>query len=299
MSNRLFYAFDKDREFWLAALERAKFFKKNKISETEELQNKQVGLLFFEPSSRTRWSFEKACLNLKLDYMVSVVDQNTSHSKGERDEDTLELYLNLGFDLVVIRSKENTALQEVLKSYPHVKIINAGYGSQAHPSQAFLDYFTWTTEATSLSAKPKLLILGDIKHSRVARSHIRLSKILSYEVGLLEAPGFEVEEELKAAVVCFKDRKQALDWADLVMPLRVQKERHFEAKKWDFPPLRSKELKKDHFLLHPGPFMRNEDLEEDLIHDKKSLIFKQKENGVSCRMALISSMLKECEENKP
>ncbi len=294
MSNSLFEVTDLSQSFWNEVLTTAHSIKKKTFSVPSEINEKKVGLLFFEPSSRTRWSFEKACLDLGIPSMTSVVDQTTSLSKGEEHKDSLELYLQLGFDLVVMRSGGDLELKNTALS-AKVKFINAGFGAFSHPTQALLDYFTWTYDFDR--KVEKVLIMGDLKHSRVLRSHLRFSKIMGYKVGLYAAKNLEVSDgelkEFSDSVEVFSDRKAAINWADAVMPLRVQKERHQSQMDFSFSPLLCSELREDQAVLHPGPFMRGEDLEDALLKDKRSLIFKQKQNGVYCRSALLSCMLSE------
>lgn len=292
MSKCLFVVQDHSSEFWKKVVSTAISIKNGNFKPSPHLKNKKVGLLFFEPSSRTRWSFEKACLDLGIPNMVSVVDGSTSLSKGEQNQDTLDLYIQLGFDLIVMRSAKEPVLQDIAKN-SNISFINAGFGAESHPTQALLDYFTWTTDWDH--EVKNVLIMGDLEHSRVVRSHIRMSQVFGYEVGLLPAKGFELSSseiiELGGAK-SFSDRKEAITWADAIMPLRTQKERHTNSFKADvFSPLKGDELRGNQAILHPGPFMRGEDLEEMLIKDGRSLIFKQKRNGVYCRSALLSCML--------
>ncbi len=294
MSKSLFTVFDQPFEFWEKVIFTAHSIKNGNFKPCKNLENKRIGLLFFEPSSRTRWSFEKACLDLGVPLMTCVVDESTSLIKGETNQDTLDLYIQLGFDLIIMRSGLENVLKKIaLES--KVSFISAGFGSESHPTQALLDYFTWTTD-WSLEVK-KVLIMGDLKHSRVARSHIRFAQIFGYEVGLLAAKGYEIskEELFKLGVArVFSNRALAISWADVVMPLRAQKERHKGSKLSGlepFPPLKSIELSANQAIMHPGPFIRDKDLESSLIKDSRSLIFKQKRNGVYCRAALLSCML--------
>lgn len=293
MSKSLFEVQDLSSQFWNKVVDTAFSIKNKTFTIPENLKSKKVGMLFYEPSSRTRWSFEKACLDLGIPCMVSVVDGSTSLSKGEANVDTLDLYLQLGFDLIVMRSGAEEVLKTTAKD-SDVQFVNAGFGSLSHPTQALLDYFTWTHDCDQ--DVKKVLIMGDLKHSRVARSHIRMSKVFGYTVGLFAAKGLELSkdelESLNGDIEVFTDRQKAISWADAVMSLRTQKERHGgSALSSHFSPLSSSELRDDQAVLHPGPFMRGEDLEEDLIKDKRSLIFKQKQNGVYCRAALLSCML--------
>lgn len=296
MPFKLFKATCQNRAFFETALDRASKIKSEAYILPEELKTKKIGLLFFEPSSRTRWSFEKACINLGLTYMSSVVDANTSASKGESAVDTFSLYKNYGFDLIVMRANSDQMLLDSIHDTKNKhSFINAGFGEDSHPTQALLDVFTWSEKIKSL--KTKLLIMGDIKHSRVARSHLRLAQILGYQVGLLPYNNFELskneEDELKPELI-FKDRAQALDWASVVMCLRAQKERFKPSSSslnYSPEPLKKEELKPSHLVMHPGPFIRDEDLASELVEDEKSLIFKQVANGVHCRSALISLAL--------
>lgn len=292
---------DMNPSFWHKAFERAQFFKSQPYQVSQFFKNSSrklsVGLLFFEPSSRTRWSFQKACMDLDLSVMSSVVDMQTSLAKGEASEDTLELYLNMGFDLLILRSKEEPGFLPLIQDYRQ-NFINAGYGMQAHPTQAFLDCFSWRErlkEESKALKEPRLLILGDIKHSRVARSHLRLSQIMGYQVGLLPFEGLslQAEDELLKNAIVFETRSEALSWADIVMPLRAQKERFSQGQNYQAQPLTQAELKADQLLMHPGPFMRDQDLESGLVKDSRSLIFEQVKNGVYCRAALMSLILEE------
>lgn len=276
-------------------MDRAFSIKNRTFQPDGSLTSQSVGMLFFEPSSRTRWSFEKACLDLNVPSMVSVVDGSTSKAKGETQIDTLDLYLELGFDLVVIRVGHDKEVLKRLQESP-VPFVNAGFGSDHHPTQALLDYFTWTNDAP-FKVPSKVLIMGDVAHSRVAKSHLRFSKLMGYQVGLLPAKGLELTEQdntdLKPDFI-FTKRNEALEWAEVVMSLRTQKERHSAGSMFQpFEALCAKELRDDHIIMHPGPFMRGEDLEEGLIKDSRSLIFKQKRNGVYCRAALLSCLLEE------
>jgi len=294
MSTSLFESKDLSQKLWKKILDRAVSIKNQTFKSEYDLSNTSVGMLFFEPSSRTRWSFEKACLDTNVPSMVSVVDGSTSKAKGETQADTLDLYLELGFDLVVVRVGEDSEVLNRLRQ-TDVPYVIAGYGSDFHPTQALLDYFTWTYEVSRPVSK--VLIMGDVAHSRVAKSHLRFSKIMGYKVGLLPAEGLELSDtdmsELKPDFV-FTERQKALEWAQVVMSLRTQKERHSSESTYKpFKALSSDELSAEHIIMHPGPFMRGEDLEEDLVKDPRSLIFAQKRNGVFCRASLVSCLLEE------
>lgn len=297
MSQSLFTVSDFDSSFYKRLFARALEIESGAYKSPQELQSKSLGLLFFEPSSRTNWSFQKAGLDLGLRVMSTYVDEKTSLSKGESSQDTLELFINMGFDLIVTRSKFEDQLKDFFLKRTDQTFINAGFGSFAHPTQALLDAYTWSKDWSSQEA-PKILILGDLKHSRVVRSHLRLASILGYQVGLCPLSGLGLEaseyEEFKPSEV-FESREKALDWADIVMPLRAQKERFLsESQKSYVPkPLRADELKERHWLMHPGPITWGEDMENELMRYSKSLISQQQKSGVTCRAALISLLLEE------
>jgi len=298
-----------DKAFYLKVFKRAQEIDSKLYTPPKILKEKSVGLIFFEASSRTLWSFKKACLDLDLKFMSTQVDSNSSLSKGESLEDTLELFFNLNFDLVVLRSKQLDSFDDVIQSHnSSASFINAGFGSLEHPTQALLDHYTMcsalasnkgtTVQETAFDQTPKLLIMGDLKHSRVVRSHLRLAQILNYKVGLCPIKGYGLRSEetaLLRSAISFESRKEALDWADIVMPLRAQKERFSSEDQAQFTPvpLKASELKRDQWLMHPGPVVWGEDIDYGLMRYSKSLISLQQKSGVTCRAALMSLILEE------
>ncbi len=298
-----------DKAFYYKVFKRAQEIDSKIFTPSSILKEKTVGLIFFEASSRTLWSFHKACLDLGLKVMNVQVDSNSSLSKGESLEDSLELFFNLNFDLVVLRSKQIDSFNTVIQSRASsTSFVNAGFGSLEHPTQALLDYYTMHSTLSSdmsitdkdvfFAFKPKLLIIGDLKHSRVVRSHLRLAQILNYEVGLCPLNGYGLSPEelgLLNPAVSFESRKEAFDWADVVMPLRAQKERFGKGDQAQFSPMpvKSSELKKDQWLMHPGPVVWGEDIDYGLMRYSKSLISLQQKSGVTCRAALMSLILEE------
>lgn len=293
----LFSVEDLTKDEWLSIFSLAQYYSK-KTDFSSELNKFSCGMIFFESSSRTRWSFQKAALDLGLRSYSTVVDQTTSLSKGETVKDSLELFFNLGYDLVVGRTPEVEGIKELINKYG-VSYVNAGFGSDYHPTQAFLDYFTFRVNAQLNN--PKVLIIGDVKHSRVARSHFRFAKIMGYEIAILSPKAFEISDKEASdfGVRKFSNREEALLWAEVVYLLRNQKERHSkEVTHLDsFKPFSCAELREDQFVMHPGPFIRGEDLEDDVIEDKRSLIFAQKQNGVYCRTAILKALLTDKNQN--
>jgi len=295
MPKHLHIVSDQDLNFYKGLFQRADLIDSGAFKSSLN-KDKTLGLIFFESSSRTNWSFHKAALDIGLKVMPTFADSKSSLSKNESLEDTLELYFNLNFDLVVMRSKAEKSLLEIVRNQKSTHFINAGFGSEAHPTQAILDAYTWMKK-TDLNAPAKVLIMGDLKHSRVVRSHLRLAQILGYKVGLCPLKGFGLDDSellnLKPAEV-FSSRKDALSWADIVMPLRAQKERFltesqssYEAKPLTFDELSGK------WLMHPGPVVWGEDIDPELMRYSKSLISQQQKSGLTCRAALMSLMLEE------
>ena len=287
---------DQSSDFHQKVIERAQKIDSGEYNAPSSFKDRSLGMIFFEPSSRTNWSFHKAAQDMGLKIMSTYIDSSTSLSKGETEKDSLELFLNLNFDVVVMRSKANAELAQTITSQKdNLNFINAGFGSLAHPTQAILDAYTWMSHTENSS---KILILGDLKHSRVVRSHLRLAHLLGYEVGLcpLENLGLEAPEleELRPSEV-FKSREEALSWADVVMPLRAQKERFTSTSKETYiaQPLRRSELLDKHWLMHPGPIVWGEDMDYELAQYSKSLISHQQRSGVTCRAALISIIMEE------
>jgi aspartate carbamoyltransferase catalytic subunit len=281
------------------------------------LQGQVIANLFFEPSTRTRSSFELAAKRLSAD-VLNFSPSTSSLTKGETILDTAKTYVAMGANLFVIRHSESgvpTAIaQEMDRVNPGVGILNAGDGQHEHPSQALLDLFTLCmvldTEQPriSLLQGKKIAIVGDILHSRVARSNIWSLTTAGAQVHLAGPP--TLVPKLCADLVPDGSRKGSLtvDWslekaiqdADFIMTLRLQKERMSEHL---LPSLREYNqyygitrerlnLAQPHVrVLHPGPVNRGVEISSDLMDDPKfSLISQQVTSGVAVRMALLYLM---------
>jgi aspartate carbamoyltransferase catalytic subunit len=255
-----------------------------------------VVLLFLESSTRTRLSFEKACRNLGLNTYYAGAKE-TSLEKGETFYDTIKTLSSLGFRALVFR------VPFVLFPYSAylnegISLINAGDGTHQHPTQGLIDLFTAMEVYGSVEGL-KVLYVGDIFHSRVFRSGAYLFSMHSANVGVL-GPKTLVPSDLSPFGVCctFDSWEEAIEWADLVICLRLQEERFKE----NFIP--SKEsyflqfgLTKDRyerlkgFFMHPGPVNLNVDISEDVVYAEKSLILRQVENGLYTRMAVLYKLL--------
>lgn len=246
--------------------------------------NKKVANLFFEPSTRTHYSFVSAQMNLGM----KSTDFNASSSsvlKGETLYDTVKTFEAIGFDALVIRHSQDRYYEE-LKDIK-IPIINGGDGKQDHPTQSLLDLMTIYEEFGKFTGL-NIVIVGDIKHSRVAHSNIDIMRRLGMNVFIA---GPEEFLDKSAAEV---ELDSALKSMDVVMLLRVQHERHSEKsnvltynEQYGLNANRLAEMKKDAVILHPAPFNRGVELTDEVVEDKKSRIFEQMTNGVYIRMAVL------------
>lgn len=277
------------------------------------LQGRVVANMFFEPSTRTRSSFELAAKRLSAD-ILNFSPGTSSLTKGETILDTAKTYLAMGADIMVIRHKEagvpHAIATEMDRLNSGVTILNAGDGSHQHPSQALLDLFTLTSlldkdnPRTELLAKKKIAIVGDILHSRVARSNIYSLTTAGAEVHLAAPPTLLpkaflqlVNQQNKDNLFLHWELDPALKDADFVMTLRLQKERmtaNFIPSLREYHGLfgitrdRLKICKPNVKVLHPGPTNRGVEITSDLMDDPNlSLIPQQVTSGVATRMALL------------
>ncbi len=257
-----------------------------------------ISLLFFENSSRTRISFEMAAKNLGLNTILLDAQSGSSLHKGESLEDTILNVAAMEPRALVVRSGDDLNMDEISKKIS-VPIINAGWGKRGHPSQALLDLFTIQQE------KPlqgfKLLIVGDILHSRVAFSHFEICQKLGVEIAGCGPESFKPTERDLAQVSqknikWFDNIEDALTWCDGVMALRVQTERHQDKAKFDILNYKKKfginkenlrHLRSDGLLLHPGPVNWGVELDFNIVSDSRVRILKQVNNGLFIRMALL------------
>ena len=251
---------------------------------------KIIANLFFEPSTRTHYSFEMAELKLGCKTM-DFAAESSSMKKGESLYDTIRTFESFGVDAVVIRHKED----EYYKQLENIKIpiLNGGDGTKDHPSQSLLDLYTIKEEFGHFEGL-KVLIVGDIKHSRVAHSNIKIMERLGMKV-YTSGP-----KEFKDDNLEFVDFNEYLPKVDVVMLLRIQLERHAQEINIDKDEYNEKfglnknninNMKENAIIMHPAPFNRNVEISDDIVECSKSRIFKQVENGVFVRMAMIEKAL--------
>lgn len=256
-----------------------------------------AALLFFEPSTRTRFSFEAASSRAGYHPMILDGGIGTSIEKGETIEDTISNIQALHPSFFVIRCQDQVNLEQIDEAL-EVPVINAGWGKRGHPTQALLDGLTMYERLGNLAAR-NVLFVGDIKHSRVVASHRELSEVMRYNMGFC-APHEFLPEVVSAGIQSFSSLKEALEWADVVIALRVQKERHenenlflIEDYRENFG-INSERLalaKPEVMIMHPGPINYGVEIESEILHDPRCAILKQVENGAFLREALIRNIL--------
>lgn len=268
------------------------------IKKVPALRGKTLVTLFYEPSTRTRSSFELAAKNLSAD-VVNLAASASSITKGECLIDTLETLEALGADIVVMRHPHSGA-PYIAARYIKAHMVNAGDGWHAHPTQALLDLYTIRQHKGSLKGL-KVTIIGDIKHSRVARSNIWGLTKMGAKVTLccpftLLPKGLEAPQGQFPEVRIEPDIKTAVTDADVVMALRLQLERQQSgllpsireyANLYQLTEARLAKAKADAIVLHPGPVNEDIEISSAVAHGPQSLINQQVTNGVAVRMALL------------
>jgi aspartate carbamoyltransferase catalytic subunit len=266
---------------------------KRDIKKVPALRGKTAVNLFFEPSTRTRTSFELAEKRLSLD-VLNLAETTSSVVKGESLIDTSLNVQALGADFMVVRHSSSGA-PHLLSRNVTASIINAGDGINEHPTQALLDAFTIQERMGTIEGL-KIAIVGDIVHSRVAKSNIYLLKKFGAEVRLIGPPTLVPEEILSLGIKRYHDMELGLDAVDVVMMLRIQKERqtggYFPStleyfRFWGLTPERFAVAKKNAIVMHPGPMNRGIEIASEIADGSQSVILDQVTNGIAVRMAVM------------
>jgi aspartate carbamoyltransferase catalytic subunit len=263
------------------------------IKKVPSLRDVTVANVFFENSTRTRISFELAQKRLSAD-IINFSASSSSVSKGETLIDTVKNILAMKVDMVVMRHPAPGACV-FLSKHINASIINAGDGTHEHPTQALLDAFSIREKLGSVKGK-KIVIVGDIAHSRVALSNILCLKKLGAEV-MVCGPNTLIPKYISSLGVKVEtDLMKALNWCDVANMLRIQLERQEQS---NFPSLREysmmyglneerlHQLKKEIVIMHPGPINRGVEITSAVADSKHSIILDQVENGVAVRMAVM------------
>ncbi len=254
-----------------------------------------IALAFFEPSTRTRMSFEIAAKKLGA-LTVPFSSSGSSIEKGESFTETIRTIEALGARAIVLRHRASDAAELAARSTHVAVIINAGDGMHEHPTQALLDALTLLDVFGSLSNR-RIAIIGDVLHSRVFRSDVALFRMLGAEVGV-GAPPLLRPPVLPTSLVELPDLRSALEWADAVVVLRLQRERMQSGlipsigeyrRRW---AVRLDDIEQSRaYVLHPGPVNMGVEMDAEVLNHHRCLVHQQVSNGVFVRMAVIAEAL--------
>ena len=289
----------KEIEFILDEAKKFINFNKKRVKKSNLLEGRTVFNLFFEDSTRTRTSFEVAAKRLGAD-LINVAVKDSSINKGETLLDTMTTINSMNPDVLIVRHPEE-GISKRISNNVDACVINAGDGSHEHPTQALLDALTIKNRFNNFS-KLQIAICGDILHSRVARSNIIILSKLGAKVNVIGPKQWLPKNINKLPVEVYTDMKKGLKNCDIVMMLRIQKERivgkimpnqktYFNKYGLDYNKL--KYAKKNAFVMHPGPMNREVEIDSKLADDiTRSLIQEQVAMGVAIRMACLDILIK-------
>jgi aspartate carbamoyltransferase catalytic subunit len=282
-------------------LDRAKRFqpRQSDSKKSDQLRGRMIVNLFFEASTRTRTSFEIAAKRLGAD-AISITASASSVSKGESLVDTLNTLGAMHPDAIVMRHAASGAPHFLARYLVETPIINAGDGTHEHPTQALLDARTILDRRPTLEGL-RVAIIGDIAHSRVARSNMYLLSKFGAQIVLCGPASLLPPElaELAPRISLTHKMEDAIRDADVIMMLRVQLERQHEAafsanEYFQFYGLRLEHMslaKPDAIVMHPGPINRGREISSEVADSQRSVILNQVENGIAVRMAVLERIL--------
>lgn len=275
-------------------LDRAAYWDAHTEKQVSVLQGKFVANMFFENSTRTRFSFEMAEKRLGAE-VLNFTAAASSVEKGESIYDTVRTLESMGIDAGIIRLKPAGVLQELAQKVG-VPLINAGDGNNEHPTQALLDMYTMRRHFGELKGL-HVAIIGDIMHSRVARSNFWALTSMGAKVSFCAPDNMQAGDIPQMQYVSMEEALQA----DVVMMLRVQLERHASGmlksaeeyrQQYGLTEERAAKMKEHAVIMHPAPVNRNVEIDDALVESPKSKIFTQMQNGVPIRMAVIERALR-------
>jgi aspartate carbamoyltransferase catalytic subunit len=267
------------------------------IPRVPALRGKTVAWLFYEDSTRTRLSFEAAAKRLSADTMNFTVS-SSSVKKGESVRDTVQTISAMGVDAIVVRHGSAGVPHQILR-WTDASVINAGDGWHEHPTQALLDCYTIRQRLGSLEGR-RIAIVGDIKHSRVARSDVLAYAALGAEVTLVAPPTLLPDSLEGWPVQVSTDLDAVLPDADVVGLLRMQQERQTEAlvpslreytARYGLTTRRAARLRPDAIVMHPGPMNRGVEIAAEVADLPQATVTDQVRNGVAVRMAVLYLLL--------
>ncbi len=293
------------RDALVALLDRAQHFADGHDAR-DALAGSAICTLFFEPSTRTRLSFQRAAQRLGAD-VLSFDAATSSTTKGETARDTLKNIEAMGVRGFVIRHREDGAVAALAAAAePGTALINAGDGRSAHPTQGLLDMLTLRQAKGRDFSTLKVAIIGDIRHSRVARSDLHALRTLgagessSIEIRVCAPESLLPDDETLHGCHVTRDFDEALVGADVVMMLRLQRERMDEGlvssledyhRDYGLTAARLKRAAPDAVVMHPGPMNRGVEIDDAVADGPRSLILRQAANGVAVRMAVLEALL--------
>ena len=263
------------------------------IKKVPALRGKTTVNLFYEPSTRTRTSFEVAAKRLSTD-VINIAPSTSSVVKGETLLDTARTVLALGADIVVIRHK-CSGTPHFLARNIDASVVNAGDGTNEHPTQALLDLFTMKENKGRIQGL-EVAIVGDILHSRVAKSNIYALSKLGAKVRLIGPPTLVPDCLRDLGVGIYADMNDGLEGVDVIMMLRIQLERqgkgffpstHEYFRNWGLTAARVARAKDDAIIMHPGPMNRGIEIASEVADSSRSVILDQVTNGIAIRMAVL------------
>ncbi len=311
---------DLDADSLAQLLETAEAFcevEQRSVKKVPALKGKVVASLFFEESTRTRLSFETAAKRLSAD-VLSLAVASSSVKKGESLRDTVETIEAMGIDAVVIRHRSAGAPHQVARWVDRARVINAGDGSHEHPTQALIDLFTVRQVLAERAGVPsqgsgldllkgrRVVIVGDVRHSRVARSEILAYNLAGASVAICSPGTLLPDEVAEWPVEVLSDLDSALGDAQIVSVLRMQEERgsgsyvpslHEFTATYGLTDRRAALLGPETIITHPGPMVRGVEISSSVADDPRCVVRRQVTSGVPVRMAALYLALSTPEES--
>ncbi len=268
------------------------------IQQNTTLQGRTVVNLFFEPSTRTRSTFELAAQKLGAS-VLNFQESTSATTKGESLSDTVKNLNAMQCDFFVVRHSSAGAAQFIASELTHSSVLNAGDGCHAHPTQALLDMYTIQKHRGDLKHL-KVAIVGDVMHSRVARSQIQALNILQAKEVRLIGPKTLIPQHCKQMhVSVYHDLKAGLKGVDVIMMLRLQHERMQTAlipsssayfREFGLTPHTYEYANQDALIIHPGPINRDVEIDSDIADSENAVILDQVTNGIGVRMSVLSTL---------
>ncbi|MCH9645874.1 MAG: aspartate carbamoyltransferase catalytic subunit [Proteobacteria bacterium] len=273
---------------------------KGNLKKSKALDDMSVANLFFEPSTRTRNTFEIAAMRSSAN-VINVDLANSALKKNEALMDTMHTLKAMQIDMFVIRHKQSGLPHHVAQNLEGVSILNAGDGINAHPTQALLDMLSIRQRKSNFEDL-SVAIVGDITHSRVAHSDIQALKTLgTTDIRLIAPEGLQHDSSRCEAVKCFDNIDKGLKDCDVIIVLRLQKERMIEAdipneqeyfENYGLTPERLALAKTDCLVMHPGPINRGVEIDSAVADCPQSIVLQQVTNGIAVRMAVMQILAK-------